>query len=277
MHEAAPSFPAYRADTAHLAACLLARDGDAKAALRELRSAVQDGYWWAPRVLLDDDDLASVQSLDGWDALVAESARRAEEHAEVEPVTVVVQPAGEPRGVLVVLHGAQQEPLQVAADWQAAADAGFVILAPRSTQQSSPTFRTWPDQAIASRDVAAALRRVPEAASLPVLAAGFSAGGRAALLWALSGDPAPVHSYVVVAPSIGPDQLPHEPLSVSGVMLLGGNDDLTDAARAAAEQLSPTTRVDLIAGLAHDYPADFDGWLAATLADLVRPGATASR
>ena len=170
-----------------------------------------------------------------------------------------------------VLHGAQQEVLQTAADWQAAVESRFVILAVRSTQQSSPSFRTWPDQAVVARDVAAALRAVPEATTVPVIAAGFSAGGRAALLWALSADPVPVSAYVVVAPSIRPDQLPEQPVSVRGVVLLGAEDALTDEARAAADRLGPTARaaLDVVEGLAHDYPSDFDTWLGATLVDLI--------
>ncbi len=268
LHEAAPSFPGYRADTAHLAACLLALDGDPTAAMRELRAALHDGFWWAPRVL-DDDDLASVRSLEGWEELVAESGHRAAQHQELEPVTVAVQPAGPPRGVIVVLHGAQQEALQTAADWQAAVESGFVILAVRSTQQSSPSFRTWPDQAVAARDVAAALRRVPEATTIPVIAAGFSAGGRAALLWALSADPVPVSAYVAVAPSIRLEGLPEQPVSVPGVVLLGAEDALTDQARAAVERLGPTARIEVVEGLAHDYPGDFDTWLGATVVELI--------
>ena len=268
LHEAAPSFPGYRADTAHLAACLLALDGDPTAAMRELRAAVHDGFWWAPRVL-EDDDLASVRSLEGWDELVAECGRRAAQHQDSEPVTVVVRPVGPPRGVLVVLHGAQEEALQTAADWQAAMESGFVILAVRSTQQSSPSFRTWPDQAVVARDVAAALRTVPEATTLPVIAAGFSAGARAALLWALSAEPVPVSAYVLVAPAIRPDQLPQQPRPVRGVVLLGADDALTEAAREAAERIGPTVRVDVVAGVAHDYPGDFDTWLGATLVELI--------
>ncbi|WP_206336212.1 hypothetical protein, partial [Streptomyces torulosus] len=74
--DAAPGLPRRRADLAHLTACLLALTGRPEDALAELRAALGDGAWWSPAILVEDDDLAAVRDLPGFDALLKESTAR---------------------------------------------------------------------------------------------------------------------------------------------------------------------------------------------------------
>lgn len=74
----------------------------------------------------------------------------------------MLRPDGAPRGVLVALHGADQEADDAAETWAAAADAGLVVVAVTSSRRSTPTYRTWPDQGAAAADVRIALETLPD-------------------------------------------------------------------------------------------------------------------
>ncbi|MQA77632.1 MAG: phospholipase [Streptosporangiales bacterium] len=251
----------WRSDLAHLAACLHATSGDPRAALATLRAALTEGAWWDVRILTDDDGLVAVRELPGYAELAEESGRRCEAaHREEAPIPpVVLRPGTAPRGVLVALHGADQEAEDTAETWTAGTAAGFVVVAVTSSRRSTPTYRTWPDQAAAAADVRLALETLSDGErELPMVAGGFSAGGRAALLWALTADPRPVASVLLVAPAIDPDRLPAQRALIRGTVIVGADDDLADDVRATVEALSPAElTLDLVDGLDHAYPPDF--------------------
>jgi dienelactone hydrolase len=265
-----PGLERWSSDLAHLTACLQSLAGRPAEALATLQSALDDGGWWDERILRGDDDLAPLQQLDGWDQLVREAQARANAYnasAPAEP-PVLLRPDAPARGVVVALHGSGQRAAPTADGWSAATAEGFAVLAIASSQRSTPTHTSWPDQARAARDVAHALENLDaDLHALPLLAGGFSAGGRAALLWALSGDPVPVARLLVVAPSIRPEERPDEIREhVEGLVLLGSGDDLSGAVLVVADRLeSAGLRVETVPGLGHDYPDDFPARLAAEL------------
>jgi len=267
------SVPAYRSDLAHLAACLHALAGDPAAALRDLQDAAAVGGWWHPRILLDDDDLEPVRGLPGFEALVAQATDRstaAQAAARARPPVVHRPPDERPaRGLLVVLHGAGQGAAATAARWAPAVDRGLVLVAVESSQLTTPTYRTWPDPAAAAADVAAALGTLPATDRLlPMVAGGFSAGARAALLWALRGQPTEIAAVLAVSPAIWPEQTAdptHQPV---GVVIIGAADELLPTTRAAVDRL-PDVRLEVVDGLGHDYPYDFGTWLAAALDEVL--------
>jgi predicted esterase len=273
VDDARGALPAYRSDLAHLAACLHALAGDPAAALTDLRSAAADGAWWHPRLLLDDDDLAAVRSQPGFDEVVAQAAARsaaAQAAARARPPVVRRPAGGQPaRALLVVLHGAGQDAAQAAKQWSTAVEHGLLLVAVESSQLSTPTYRTWPDPEAAAADVAAALGTLPAAdQALPLVAGGFSAGARAALLWALSGQPVVVAGVVAVAPAIWPEQTSTATYRPAGVVVIGSDDDLLPTTREALDRL-PDVRLEVVDGLGHDYPDDFAGWLPAALDEVL--------
>ncbi len=260
----------WSADLAHLRACLLSRAGRPEDALATLTAALDDGDWWERRILVDDDDLAALRSLDGFDALVREADARAHAYnssTRADP-PVVLRPGGAARGVAVVLHGSGQRAAAAAQTWSAATGAGFVVVAVASSQRSTPNHTSWPRQDLAARDVAHALGFLDDATrALPVLAGGFSAGGRAALLWGLTGDPVPVVRLLVVAPSVAPEQLPDELTPVPGSIVLGADDAFSGQVHRMTDQLARAgLKVETVEGLGHRYPDDFADRLSAELA-----------
>ncbi|WP_330288834.1 dienelactone hydrolase family protein [Streptomyces sp. NBC_00576] len=280
----APRIPARRADTAHLAACLLTLTGRPEDALAALCTALADGAWWSPAILVDDDDLAAVRDLEGFAPLLRESTARHATATGVPLPPVVRRPQGDPggipRGVLVVLHGADQNAALAAEQWAAAVDAGLVLVAVDSSQRSTPLYRSWPDIGVGIRDITAALAELDEAdSSLPLLAAGFSAGARVAVLWALSDAAVRPSGFLAVGPALTPAHLDGERRAraaqgaVRGRILVGDQDDdvtpeIYDAHAMLADAGADVT-LETIPGLGHAFPAGFGRSLPGLLESLL--------
>jgi dienelactone hydrolase len=266
----------HRSDAAHLAACLLALEGRADEALAELRRAFDDGGWWS-RPVLEDEDLASLSAREGFARLVDESDRRCRESQVAANEMVVVGSVEGARALLVALHGANSDGPLTAATWRPLAVDGVLLAAPTSSLRTTPTHRTWHDGAAEWADIAQVATLLVGAA-VPVVAGGFSAGGRQAFQWALSprdvlpsGEPTasaglvPI-AFLLVCPAI--DVSRFDPAAVPaavarglrGHVVLGEEDEGTEAAVAAVEMLRAEgldVTVDLVDGLTHDYPDDF--------------------
>jgi dienelactone hydrolase len=148
----------------------------------------------------------------------------------------------------------------------------MVVLAARSSHHITPATASWVDESTTARDLRAALEHLDgEVAALPVVAAGFSAGGRAALQWALAADPVPVHGVVLVAPSLLADQVPQdvaEPLH--GLALVGGDDPMGVGMLTRGDALRRAGLViEELPGLGHAFPDDFDARLTRVLDELL--------
>ncbi|MFI5696261.1 serine aminopeptidase domain-containing protein [Kribbella sp. NPDC051586] len=248
---------AWVAELGHLKACLLGAGGDADGALRTLQEASAAGAWWLPGILLEDDDLAGLRGRPEFDELVAVSGARVADDPEPALIAVPDRPA---LGVVVALHGAGQTAVHARQDWAGVLDRGYALVCVQSSQRMSSNYRSWPDQERAVADISHALDVLPvELHDVPMIAAGFSAGGRAALNWALTAQPTPVAGVLVLAPA-----LRELPATAAGTLSpatiwIGDDDDLREVVEGAAGQLEGFgCTIERIPGLGHSFPADFD-------------------
>ncbi len=267
LDQADDALQPWLAELTHLRACFLGVLGHPDQALAALQSATTTGAWWDESLLTEDDDLASLQSLPGFADLLESSreCRAASRPTTAEPVLRL--PSGEARGVVVALHGAGQRATHAARDWASVTALGYALVCVESSQLMSPMYRTWPDPQHSRDDVAHALAQLPpELQSVPVIAAGFSAGGRVALDWALTAQPRPVDGVVVLAPALR--QLPAEASGAlePAVVLMGTDDDLREVVEEAGEQLRGFgLAVEWLPGVGHEFPADFADLLSRVL------------
>jgi dienelactone hydrolase len=267
LDQADDSLRPWLAELTHLRACVLAVLGQPDQALAALQTAATTGAWWDDTLLTEDDDLATLQRLSGFADLL-ESSRVSRAASQSESSRLVVQlPRGEVRGVVVALHGAGQRATHAARDWASVTSLGYALVCVESSQLMSPMYRTWPDPERSREDVARALSHLPtELQSVDVIAAGFSAGGRVALDWALTAQPRPVAGVVVLAPALR--QLPAEAHGVlePAVVLMGTDDDLLEVVEEAGEQLRGFgVSVELLPGVGHEFPTDFGDRLSDAL------------
>jgi hypothetical protein len=292
VRAAAGDLPALRSDTAHLAACLLALDGRPDEALAELRSAYDDGGWWARPLLEEDGDLAALARLDGFADLVDASDDRCRASQEAAQEMVVIGAVDEARAVLVALHGANGDGPRAAAIWQPLASNGVLLAAPTSSRRTTPTHRTWSDGEPEWRDITQIAPLLAEPAR-PLIVGGMSAGGRQALQWIISpreltasGELVPgpqlvPSAFLVICPAIGVSRLDRAAVSAAaargarGHAVLGADDGGTESALEALELLRAEgidVSIDVVEGLGHDYPVDFVERVAPVLARLVASG-----
>ncbi|MGC4936784.1 alpha/beta hydrolase [Kribbella sp. DT2] len=262
LMDAAGDLTLWAAELAHLRACLLGAVGRPDEALAVLQRATDAGAWWAEPILTEDDDLAALQDLPAFRQVVATSRER----LATDPTLPLIQlPAGEPVRVVVALHGAGQRAAHSARDWAPVLDLNSALVCVESSQLMSPKYRTWPDPEAARADIARALTDLPaELQGLPLIAAGFSAGGRAALDWALTGLPQRADGVLVLAPALR--ELPTAAANALSptTVLIGTDDDLLDVV-TSAPLASLGIEVKLLPGEGHQVPAGFQQLLAELL------------
>jgi dienelactone hydrolase len=253
----------WQAELAYLRACLQGAAGRPGEALRTLSESLASGGWWDPAVLEGEEDFEEVRLLPAFPALLEESARRWRDAGRTtREHDVLVRPSTLPaRGVLLALHGAEESEADAARAWRPAVEAGFAVLAVRSSWRTSPRYRTWPRGAHASQALeeidAAVAAHAGEIEGLPLFVAGFSAGGRVALRWALSRKPGTVAGVVAVAPALSLAELPREPAVPARTQLIvGAEDDLLDDVRELAGHLGGRCRLEVVDGAGHEVPAD---------------------
>jgi predicted esterase len=267
LHAADPDLAPWTAELAHTEACVYGSIDEPAAALRVLKAAADAGSWWHESILTEDDDLAALRGISEFEALVVLSRKRRAAASNRTEDLLEVPAHREPKSVVVALHGAGQRAARALEEWAAVLDLGFALLCVDSSQSMSPMYRTWPDPEHARWDIDRAIAQLPdELRELPLIAAGFSAGGRAALDWALTGSPVPAAGVVVLAPAIR-----ELPAGAAGSLspakiLIGTADDLFEVVEGAAEQLSTLgLEIEQVPGLGHQFPQDFGNWLGTAL------------
>lgn len=277
---AAARFPDRSGPVAYWIACLRSVSGDPDGALAVLEAASAAGHWWSEHWLHGDPDLAALQDRPEFEAVVAQSNRRRRAaQAEAEPRLFTTPPVGAARALLVALHGASWLGEDFAPHWTPAAAAGVAVAVPQSSQRSSEEGYGWEDEPLAEREVAGAAAsarralRLPD--SVPTVLGGFSQGGRLAVAWALRDAPVGlVRGFVAMAPGIrdaaamtaSAGDLADRGLR--GVLLSGTADLVLAETRALHGQLTGrgvACRLEVIDGLAHEFPEDFAERLLAAL------------
>ncbi|TDD52663.1 phospholipase [Kribbella antibiotica] len=259
--ESATGLEPWSAELAHLRACVLGASGDADGSLKALQDGLDQGGWWRPEILTDDDDLAALADRPEFQALVAESTHRAAD----DPTPALITRPTKPIGVVVALHGAGQRAAHAQRDWASVLDLGYALVCVESSRRMSPMYRTWPDPEQAAADIARGLAELPHnLAGLPLVAAGFSAGGRVAIDWAMTARPARVSGVLAVAPALR--KLPEASANSlhPATIWIGTDDDLLEVVDAAEPQLAGIT-IDRVPGLRHTFPADLAERIARTV------------
>ena len=184
---------------------------------------------------------------------------------------LLVEPARNRAGVaplLLVLHGARGNAAEELERWRAAAGLGFIVATAQSSQPATEDGYCWdPPRERIWQDLSAIVPNLP-AHGRSVLA-GFSQGAWVALNLALEGTLIVAGSVVMVAPFAGPDaNLPPAWRRLKVTILIGEKDAYREPVETLAGQLKERghhVSIDVIAGLGHVYPPDFEARLPALL------------
>ncbi|TMC12761.1 MAG: hypothetical protein E6J41_02210 [Chloroflexi bacterium] len=160
--------------------------GEPDAGLRLLAAADASGGWWSP-ALLADPALATIWSLD--DRIRTRSEERwraAQERAQVS--WDVVRPSSPPRAVVISLHGNGPAPADLFGSLWAQLESCATFLV-RSPQLVACNVYDWHDRdrAIADVRTVAGAARAEFGSAVPLILSGLGAGGRIAIVAALTG------------------------------------------------------------------------------------------
>lgn len=166
---------------------LLAELGDNAGSIAMLRDALDTGCWYHEDVLKSSPDMATLQNIPEYQALVERSAQiRAKALAGVKPELSVIEPSGKPPFPLIIaLHGDIGSIRQFEPYWQSALNHGYAVAFPQSSQTTwlSGGY-VWQDLGKALSEMKAHFETLSQNSRLDmnrVILAGFSSGGQVAM------------------------------------------------------------------------------------------------
>jgi dienelactone hydrolase len=279
VEETAQTLPGWRSRTIYWQAVLLSLVGRPKEAIEALRRGIDTGLWWRPDWLTTDQDLEPLWDLPEFAEIVSASEVRqtaANAVRRERPEVLVAAPVGQPRGVLVALpmYGATAE--ESAPHWRPASAEGLVVAVAESTTIQADGKPCWDDDRAAYRDVQLAVEEAravaPGVGDLVLV--GASQGGMRAIEMTLRGEPVNARAFIgVVAALADPDLLEETAEAaakrgVRGWLLTGDRDAAQQAVELLHVQLRDAgmdCRLDVIPGLGHTFPGDFEDRLRKAL------------
>lgn len=278
VRRALPELPEHRSRLSFWQACCLCRLDRAEEAMTSLEAHGAAGVWWNPQRLAADPDLAALHGRPAFDALVEASRARQEleqANTRLEVEVVEAKSAGH-NPLLMAFHMRGSSLAATLPYWRSATQLGVTVAVPQSSQLLGPGEYAWTDPERADKEALEAFRQVQSAYEVDrsrVVLGGASQGASLALRLALQEQPIPARGFVAVAGGGRAEAL--EPLfegaaqrGVRGTLIIGERDP----ARAPVEELHEAlsraglvVRLEVVPGLGHDYPGDFDGHMQTAL------------
>lgn len=275
----APAHPDRTEATVYWRACLHALLDEPDLAIATLKDGIAQGLWWGPDLLTRDPDLTSLRmSPELADVVRICEARLAVARSSATPGLEVAGPddAATPSPLLMALHGRGQRPADINARWRPATTRGITVAFPRSSQPTGMNTYGWDDRERAIREVAGAYRQLARSESIDparVITGGVSQGAAVALRLALTGDSVPALGFIAVVPAIRNAAF-DEAISaaarrgVRGWLITGERDygrSDAEALRARLIEAGVPCALDVVPGLGHDMPEDFEDRLPSAL------------
>ncbi|HYO50453.1 MAG TPA: dienelactone hydrolase family protein [Chloroflexia bacterium] len=278
-------FPEDAPTVLYLRSCMAVRVGEPDMALDLLQESLDKGYWYGEVVMRTSPSFQSLQGLPRFESMV--EICKARHAAGANPVLLTLEPEEgcppeKPCSLLIALHGNGSHARQSINAWRSIVSDGWMLAAPQSSQAVSVRAFMWDNQEIALPEIKEHYSQLCAQYTIDtgnVVIAGFSMGGETALRAALSGT-IPVRGFILVGPggpTIGtPDAwLPlieeAKARNLRGYILLGEQDDSIpqDEIRTLAGLLNDNgipCELEVIPGIAHEYPRDFALYVARALA-----------
>jgi predicted esterase len=271
--EIARAHPERAEATTYWEACCHSLLNEPDRAILVLRSGLDVDLWWAPDMLTGDPDLAPLRERDDFAAIVTEcEARLAAARGSAKPRLDVYRPGTSALAspLLIVLHWRGRSPDDLNGRWLPALSRGAVVACPRSSQQLGMSSFGWDDRELAFREISDAYRRLCETERFDparVIVGGVSQGGSLALMLALTGEVVPAAGFVAVVPAMRDADALDESVAIAarrgvrGWLISGERDhgrEQAEALHATLVGAGVACRLELVAGMGHDLPDDFE-------------------
>lgn len=188
--------------------CMAARLADNDLALRLLDELLDSGFWYSETLLRQSPSLADLQGKSEFEARIARSLALQElEQEQLFPLLVLrgsercTEP-GDACPLLVGLHANLSTAQASVEFWQAAAETGWLVAIPQSTQAIWKGAYVWDDREKTAEQLDRQLQILRKQYSLDpdrVVIAGHSMGGEMAIWLAVAGL-LPVEGFIALGP-----------------------------------------------------------------------------
>ena len=260
---------------------LESKAGKINLALATFQEAVEEkGIWYSANYLRSDPDLDPLRTFEMFDRLV-EICREREEAAKKNsrPQLKVVSPPHPAGGVVISLHGNQDNIDITEPYWREVVELGWTLALPQSSTIDLSDAYVWRDHEKGIKELGEHYRNLMREHPVPpekVVLGGFSAGCQVALGAVLSGE-ARAKALLLMGPylpNIEEWSVRLEALRAQGTkvhIVIGERDEdcLPGARRLAAllEEKGLPYSMRLIPGLVHDYADDFGADIRAAIED----------
>jgi dienelactone hydrolase len=253
--------------------CTASLMGEPDLALRLLEQALDAGYWYDEADLRDDSDLAALQGRPEFERLIARAGRRRDEvQAQAQSLLKVIVPehGAAPYPLLLALHGNSSNLAVSERYWRPAAERGWLVALPQSSQAMGEHAFGWNDHAWAVREIKQHAAVV--SASYPIdvarsVVAGFSMGGGLAATLALGGV-LDVCGFIGVGPflanlgSVRPLIEAPRPRPLRAYLVASQRDEYCYLVAQQLAALLPAhgipCELELHPDLGHDFPPEFE-------------------
>lgn len=267
-------FSDHQVELAYLRLCMNGVTGRKTEALQIFQVALDQGYWFSPKWLQDDPDLAALQPLPEFQAMVEVCRQRlAVAQAESRPELLVAVPK-EQTGALpliIAMHGNSNNAAGTLPKWEKITDQGWLLAVPQSSQIIGPDAYVWDERETGVKEVREHLANVSNDYNVDsdrVVLGGFSMGGGQAIWMALH-QSVRTRGFIALGPYLRPEEL--DALStlletqtltgLRGSILVGEEDHgCLACSRKAAELLNAhdiPCELEIRPGMGHAYSADF--------------------
>ena len=262
--QARPDHPDHDVTLTFWQACLLGVSGRAEEALAALEEGLTRGLWWAPGMLADHD-LDSVRTLPSWDEVEARGEQAAAEVASQRPDPIVRgATSSTPKGTVITLHGAGNDPKTHADRWGRAIPGAWTVVTPAGSVPMSVGTWGWPFD-LSHGTLAADLDGLEF--SSPAILAGWSQGAGLAAVFAWTGA-LEVKGLLLLGPGFPHDWDPSTHHRVPTYIVIGEHDfNLGSCAklRDRMREHGVPVILDERPGLGHEPPNNLEETLAAAL------------
>ncbi len=267
--------------------CMAARLEDKELSIRLLDEQTRSGFWYGEVLLRKSPSLLPLQGLPEYERLVGLNRQLQELDRVTNFPLITLRPEGKCQSdtpacpLLIGLHangGTAQTSINF---WRSAANLGFVVAVPQSSQAMWKDSYVWNDLEIAKEEVARDYARLTQKYSLDaqrVVLAGHSMGGEVAIWLALTGA-IRVRGFIAFGPGGPYMDNPSDWLSViqersdpdlRGYIVVGEQDDTIsqDGYRTLVEffdQEGVPCELEVVPQAGHDFTMEYEASLKRAL------------
>lgn len=246
------------------------------------KAIVDEGLWYAYDYLMEDDDLESIREHHRFKEL-AQICKEREEDAKSKVVPemdciLISDTLPNPKTVLMAVHGNQEDMIHTEKYWKSALATCHILAMPQSSQIEFSHAYNWDDSKQGTNEIIEHVQDLYTKRQLSdkdsFIMGAFSAGADVCLNAILKGDLTP-KGFICVGPWLPnlDDIKQHLSVfknkSIKVVIICGTNDeDCLEGSKELArvlEELEVSCISHWIEGMDHEYPSDFDRYLANAL------------